>query len=78
MSRINREDIDRKTNKPNPSTTEGFTPDVRLNRATQVRRDDDVIRSTRRSIYDIDYAMKAFIDKEIQPQIIDNDVSAGQ
>jgi len=74
MSRINREDIDRKTNKPNPSTTEGFTPDVRLNRATQVRRDDDVIRSTRRSIYDIDYAMKAFIDKEIQPQIIDNDV----
>ena len=74
MSRINREDIDRKTNKPNPSKTEGFTPDIQLNRANQVRRDDDVIRSNRRSIYDIDYAMKAFIDKEIQPQIIDNDV----
>jgi hypothetical protein len=74
MSRINRQDIDRKTNKPNPSKTEGFTPDVILNRADQVRRDDDVIKSTRRSIYDIDYAMKAFIDKEIQPQIIDNNV----
>jgi len=74
MSRINRENIDRKTNKPNPSTTEGFTPDIRLNRAEQVRRDDDVIKSNRRSIYDIDYAMKAFIDKEVQPQIIDNDI----
>jgi hypothetical protein len=74
MSRINREDIDRKTNKPNPSTTEGFTPDIRLNRANQVRRDDDVIKSNQRSIYDIDYAMKAFIDKEIQPQIIDNKI----
>jgi hypothetical protein len=74
MSRINRQDIDRKTNKPNPSKTEGFTPDVILNRADQVRRDDDVIKSTRRSIYDIDYAIKAFIDKEIQPQIIDNNV----
>ena len=74
MSRINRQDLDRKTNKPNPSKTEGFGPDVILNRADQVRRDDDVIKSTRRSIYDIDYAMKAFIDKEIQPQIIDNNV----
>ena len=74
MSRINRQDIDRKTNKPNPAITEGFTPDVVLNRANQVRRDDDVIKTPRRSIYDIDYAMKAFIDKEIQPQIIDNDV----
>lgn len=74
MSRINRQDLDRKTNKPNSSKTEGFIPDVVLNRAEQVRRDDDVIKSTRRSIYDIDYAMKAFIDKEIQPQIIDNNV----
>lgn len=74
MSRINRQDIDRKTNKPNPIKTEGFTPDVILNRANQVRRDDDVIKSNSRSIYDIDYAMKAFIDKEIQPQIIDNNV----
>ena len=74
MSRINREDLDRKTNKPNPINTEGFRPDVILNRAEQVRRDDDVIKSTRRSIYDIDYAMKAYIDKEIQPQIIDNNV----
>ena len=74
MSRINREDLDRKTNKPNPINTEGFRPDVILNRAEQVRRDDDVIKSTRRSIYDIDYAIKAYIDKEIQPQIIDNNV----
>jgi hypothetical protein len=69
MPRFNREDIDRKTNKPNPITTEGLTPDLILNRAEQTRRDDDMIRTAKRSVYDIDYAIKWYIENEIQPQI---------
>ncbi len=70
MPRLNRQNIDRKTNKPNPSRTEGLTPDLLLNRAEQIRRDDDVIRSAKRTIYDIDYAIKWYIENEIQPQVI--------
>ena len=73
MPRYNRENIDRKTNKPNPSKTETSSEDLKLNRATQIRRDDDVIRTPRRTLYDIDFAMKWFIDNEIQPQITHHD-----
>ena len=73
MPRLNRQDIDRKTNKPNPTRTEGLQNDLILNRAEQLRRDDDVIRTAKRTIYDIDYAIKWFIDNEIQPQITDKD-----
>ena len=73
MPRYNRENIDRKTNKPNPQRTEGLTPDLLLNRALQTRRDDDVIRTTKRTLYDIDFAIKWYIDNEIQPQITDKD-----
>jgi hypothetical protein len=74
MPRYNRENIDRKTNKPNPDRTEGLTPDLILNRALQTRRDDDVIRTAKRTLYDIDYAIKWYIDNEIQPQIKDKDL----
>jgi hypothetical protein len=73
MPRYNRENIDRKTNKPNPRRTEGLTPDELLNRALQTRRDDDVIRTAKRTLYDIDFAIKWYIDNEIQPQITAND-----
>ncbi len=73
MPRYNRENIDRKTNKPNPRRTEGLTDDELLNRALQTRRDDDVIRSAKRTLYDIDFAIKWYIDNEIQPQITSND-----
>jgi len=69
MPRLNRQNIDRKTNKPNPVKTEGLTDDLLLNRALQTRRDDDVIRTRQRTIYEIDFAIKWFIDNEIQPQI---------
>ena len=69
MPRINRQNIDRKTNKPNPTTTEGITPDIILNRANQTRWDDDTVRSPKRTIYDIDYAIKWYIENEIQPQV---------
>jgi len=74
MPRYNRENIDRKTNKPNPKVTEGLQQDLLLNRALQTRRDEDVIRTKKRTLYDIDFAIKWYIDNEIQPQIIDNEV----
>jgi len=72
MPRYNRKDIDRKTNKPNPDRTEGLSDDLLLNRAYQTRRDDDVIRTPKRTLYDIDFAIKWYIDNEIRPQITEN------
>jgi hypothetical protein len=72
VPRYNKKNIDRKTNKPNPIRTEGLTPDQELNRAEQIRRDDDVIRGAQRTIYDIDYAIKWYVENEIQPQITAN------
>jgi hypothetical protein len=70
MPKENKNNIDRRTNKPNPRNSEGgLFNDPTFNRANEVRRDDDVIRSKQRTIYDIDYAVKYFIDSEIQPQI---------
>jgi archaellum component FlaF (FlaF/FlaG flagellin family) len=73
MPKFNRNNIDRKTNKPQPKKTEGLLPDPLLNRANQVRRDDDVIRTPKRTVYDIDFAIKWYIDNEIQPQITDKE-----
>lgn len=73
MPRLNRQNIDRKTNKPDPIRTEGLTPDLLLRRTEQGRRDDDVIRTAKRTILDIDYAIKWFIDNEIRPQIIEDE-----
>jgi hypothetical protein len=73
MPRQNRQNIDRKTNKPNPKRTEGLFDDPVLNRAEQVRRDDDVIRTVKQTVYDIDYAIKWYIENEIQPQITANE-----
>jgi len=72
MPRFNRKNIDRKTNKPSPARSEGLGADPILNRAEQTRRDDDVIRSAQRTIYDIDYAIKWYIENEIEPQITTN------
>jgi glutaredoxin len=72
MPKYNRQNIDRKTNKPNPIRTEGITDDQILNRAYQTRRDDDVIRNPQRTVYDVDFAIKSYIEQEIQPQITDN------
>jgi hypothetical protein len=73
MPKLNRNNIDRKTNQPQPSRTEGLTPDLVLNRAMQTRRDDDVVRTRKRTLYDVDYAIKWYLDNEIQPQIVDKD-----
>jgi len=73
MPNINRKNIDRKTNKPNPERTGGMRPDIILNRSEQVRRDDDVIKTAKRTLYDIDYAIKWYIENEIRPQIVDQE-----
>lgn len=73
MPNINRKNIDRKTNKPNPDHTTGMRPDVILNRSEQVRRDDDILRTAKRTLYDVDYAIKWYIENEIRPQIIDQE-----
>ena len=76
MPHINRKNIDRRTNKPNDEYTESWIqPDQVLRRSEQTRRDDDIIRTPKRSIYDIDYAIKIFIEKEIQPVVLDNNIT---
>ena len=72
MPRLNRQNIDRITNKPNPEQTEGLTPDLLLNRSMQTRRDDDVVKNKQRTIYNVDYAIKWYIENEIQPQVTAN------
>ena len=69
MPRYRRQNIDRKTNKPELKNTVSNIPDPIFNRANEVRRDDDVVRTPRRTVYDIDFAIKWFIENEIQPQI---------
>jgi len=69
MPRYRRQNIDRKTNKPELKNSESPRPDLILNRAEQVRRDDDVVRTPKRTVYDIDYAIKWFLENQIQPQV---------
>ena len=71
MPRLNRQNIDRKTNKPALPIVESMNGDRLLERSQQTRRDDDVIRTKKRTLYDIDYAIKWFIENEIQPQLND-------
>ena len=72
MARINRKNIDRKTNKPNPIRTEGYRNDPIHDRKDHGRRDDDVIRTPQRTLYDIDYAIKWYIEHKIRPQVTVN------
>ena len=69
MPRLNKKNIDRKTNKPSLDIVESIRGDRVLDRSMQTRRDDDVIRSPKRTLYDVDYAIKWYVENEIQPQI---------
>ncbi len=69
MARYRIQNIDRKTNKPDLKNSESDRNDPILNRSNQVRRDDDVVRTPKRTVYDIDFALKWFLDNEIQPQV---------
>jgi len=66
ISRTHDSFIDNKNLKANPIY------DIGSNRHREVRRDKDKVRSFGITLYDIDYAIKNFIDKKIQLNVEDN------
>ena len=69
MSRQRNFNIDRKVDKPDIRSTESVRDDQTFDRSSQVRRDDDIIRTPRRTVYNIDFALKWFVENTIQPKI---------
>jgi len=58
-----------KLNKTNSS----FSNDRIINRAHQVRRDDDIIKTPKCTIEDVDWAVMSYLRDVIKPVIIEND-----
>lgn len=59
--------------KPNIVQTESSTAlDPKLNKAKQVRRDQDNVKNVSVGIYDIDSAFKTFLEKDVKPTIEDD------
>ncbi len=54
-------------------TQSSFSRDPELNRADEVRRDNDIIKTPKCTIYDIDYAIMAYLREVVRPQIIENE-----
>ena len=69
MSRQRNFNIDRKVDKPDIRNTESVRDDQTFDRSSQIRRDDDIIRTPRRTVYNIDFALKWFVENTIQPKI---------
>jgi len=56
--------------KPNLTQTESSTSqDPKLNKAKQVRRDQDNVKNVSVGIYDIDTAFKTFLEKDVRPTV---------
>ena len=49
-----------------------FSRDPIINRADQVRRDDDKIKTPKCTIEDVDWAIMSYLQKIVNPQIIEN------
>ena len=61
------------TSKPNLVQTESSTTqDPKLNKAKQVRRDQDNVKNISVGIYDVDSAFKTFLEKDVKPTIEDD------
>jgi len=61
------------TSKPNLTQTESSTSqDPKLNKAKQVRRDQDNVKNISVGIYDVDTAFKNFLEKDVKPTIEDD------
>ena len=59
--------------KPNLIQTESSTAlDPKLNKAKQLRRDQDNVKNVSVGIYDIDSAFKNFLEKDVKPTIEDD------
>ncbi len=50
-------------------TYSSFSKDSRINRANQVRRDNDTIKTPSCTIYDVDYAVLSYLKEVIHPQV---------
>jgi len=61
------------TSKPNLVQTESSTTqDPKLNKAKQIRRDQDNVKNISVGIYDVDSAFKTFLEKDVKPTIEDD------
>jgi hypothetical protein len=61
------------TSKPNITQTQSSTSeDVKLNKAKQIRRDQDNVKNVSVGIYDVDSAFKTFLEKDVKPTIEDD------
>jgi hypothetical protein len=59
--------------KPNLTQTQSSTSeDVKLNKANQIRRDQDNVKNVSVGIYDVDSAFKNFLEVDIKPTIEDD------
>jgi hypothetical protein len=62
--------------KPRLNKTDStFSNDQRINRADQIRRDNDVVRTPAVTLYDHDFAIIDFMKSVIQPKVIQNNVT---
>ena len=57
---------------PIVQTQSSTTPDPKLNKAKQLRRDKDKVKNVNVGIYDIDSAFKTFIEKDVKPTVEDD------
>jgi hypothetical protein len=53
-------------------TYSSFTTNPNIDRSTQIRRDDDAIKTPSCTIYDIDNAIMSYLSEIIRPEIVDN------
>ena len=53
-------------------TISSFSDDRTINRADQVRRDTDMIKTPSCTIYDVDYAIMSYIRDTIKPTVIED------
>lgn len=53
-------------------TYSSFSRNPELNRAYETRRDNDKIKTPKCTIYDVDFAMMAYLRDVIKPQVVEN------
>jgi len=53
-------------------TYSSFTTNPNIDRSTQIRRDNDTIKTPSCTIYDIDNAIMTFLSDIVRPEIVDN------
>jgi len=64
------------SNRPKLNRTESsFNPDIKLNRAQQIRRDNDTIKTPTCTLYDIDFAIMWYLQNKIDPRVVENGTS---